>query len=206
MKSRITDPRKLDIGAYIEAGEPLEGSLPATDMPRLAAGLAPDADLVSLAPITWRAQGLAEPQRVGRPHLWLDLQGEATLAWTCQRCLHPVTETVVIDRSIRFVDDEAAAAELDADSDDDVLALSRHFDLIELLEDEFIMAQPLVPRHDVCPTDMAALMHDDTLVGAEALPGDRAAVGEPAEGADEAIPLTASGRPNPFAVLAKLKK
>ena len=44
------------------------------------------------------------------------------------------------------MDDEAAAAELDADSDDDVLAVSRVFDLLALLEDELIMAQPLVPR------------------------------------------------------------
>jgi uncharacterized protein len=205
MKARTISPRNMDIGVFIESGEPLTGSHAPAELERLASGLAQDLDLAELPALTWAAQGRAEAQRVGRPHLWLDLRAEATLAWTCQRCLHPVTEHIEVERSIRFVEDEAAAAELDADSDDDVLALSRHFNLVELVEDELIMAQPIVPRHDVCPTDVTALMRDDTLVGegAEALPA--AADGDAPAAVDE-VPLTASGRPNPFAVLAALKK
>jgi uncharacterized protein len=192
----------MDIGVFIESGEPLSGTVLPADLPRLSAGLAPDIDQASLPAITWQAQGHTEAQRVGRPHLWLDLQADATLAWTCQRCLHPVTEPVSVDLSLRFVDDEAAAASLDADSDEDVLALSRHFDLIELIEDELIMAQPLVPRHEVCPTDVASLMRDDTVVSAEEPQAD----GDAQATDEDPVPLTASGRPNPFAVLAALKK
>ncbi len=195
MKANTFAPRQLDMGAFIESGEPLSGQLAVPDLPRLAAGLSKDIDAAALPHITWSAQGRQIPQRVGAPELWLDLTAEAELAWECQRCLHPVTETVSLDTSIRFVKDEAAAAALDADLDEDVLALSRQFDLMALIEDELIMAQPIVPRHGQCPTDVAALMSAPAEVPAAK-----------GEASAEGAPLTASGRPNPFAALAALKK
>ena len=200
MKAPTFVPRKLDIGAFLESGEALSGDLSVTELPRLAEGLAKDIDLASLPRVTWSAQGRLVPERMSPPQMWLDLEAQAELAWECQRCLQPVTDTVHISRSIRFAKDEAAAAALDADSDEDVLALARQFDLLELVEDELIMAQPIVPRHDVCPTDVVTLMHNDAETP---VPGSTAA---PAEDADGASATTASGRPNPFAVLASLKK
>jgi uncharacterized protein len=200
MKPRTFAPRKLDIGAFIESGEPMTGAVPVAELPRLAEGLAKDVDLATLPAIDWSAQGRLVAQRVGGPQMWLDLTAKGHLAWECQRCLHAVTLPVAVERSIRFVKDEAAAAELDADCDDDVLALSRQFDLMELIEDELIMAQPIVPRHETCPGDIARLMQSDVEV---AVPG------QPAQPAGQASPeeqTTASGRPNPFAVLASLKK
>ena len=57
-----------------------------------------------------------------------------------------------VERRIRFVDGEDAGGALDADSDDDVLALTPALDLHELVEDELLLALPLVPRHEVCPS------------------------------------------------------
>lgn len=200
MKARTFVPRKLDVGAFIESGEPLSGELPVAELSRLVAGLAPGVDAARLPAIRWQAQGRQVAQRMSAPQLWLDLQASAELPLECQRCLHPVTEVVTVERSIRFAKDEETAAQLDADSEDDVLALARSFDLFELIEDELIMAQPLVPRHEVCPTDVEALMHDDAETP---VPG-----GAPStvDSEDESVPTTASGRPNPFAVLAALKK
>jgi uncharacterized protein len=197
MTSRTFAPRKLDIAAFIESGELMEGALPVVELTRVAEGLAKDVDLGSLPPVTWSVQGRQVAQRVGGPQLWLDLSAQGELAWECQRCLHAVAEPIEVHCSIRFVKDEAAAAELDADSEHDVLALSRQFDLMALIEDELIMAQPIVPRHDVCPTDVASLMRDKDLDEAPA---------EGEAGASDAGATTASGRPNPFAVLASLKK
>ena len=45
---------------------------------------------------------------------------------------------------------ESEAEALDTDSEDDVLALGPSFDLIELIEDELLLAWPLVPRHERC--------------------------------------------------------
>ena len=52
---------------------------------------------------------------------------------------------------IFFVDGEDAAAALDAESEDDVLALTPALDLEALIEDELLLALPLVPRHERLP-------------------------------------------------------
>lgn len=200
MKERTFAPRKLDIGAFIESGEPMSGAAPITDLPRLMEGLARDMDASALPPVQWLAQGRLVPQRVGGPQLWLDLSAQGELAWECQRCLNAVMLPISVTRSIRFVKDEAAAAELDAESDDDVLALSRQFDLMALIEDELIMAQPIVPRHDECPTDVYRLMKSDESESSVGPTADAQGSG------GEDASLTPSGRPNPFAVLAALKK
>ncbi|MGE5450957.1 MAG: YceD family protein [Acidobacteriota bacterium] len=190
MKPRSFVPQKLDVGTFIDSGEVLEGLVPVADLHRLAAGLFPQADLTTVPPVQWRAQGRLVKQRVGQPQRWLDIEAKGTFPWECQRCLHAVNLPIDVSRSIRFVEDEAAAANLDADSDDDVLAVSRQFDLLELLEDELIMAQPLVPRHDQCPTDVERHMRS---FDPEASPEGDAASGD-------------NGQPHPFAALAALKK
>lgn len=197
MVSRPVSFRKLDIGAFIDAGSSLAGQAPLVEFPRLAEGLAPEADPAGIEAISWEAVGRQVPQRVGPPELWLDLSCTAHLPFSCQRCLQPVVLPVETDRSIRFVADEQTAAELDAELDDDVLVLSRSFDLLSLIEDELIMATPIVPRHDECPQPPLMSVSDPGVDG-------------PSDAGDEVSPeesaLTASGKPNPFAVLAQLKK
>jgi uncharacterized protein len=98
----------------------------------------------------------------------------------CQRCLTPVLETVQAERSFRFVADEATAAALDDEAEEDILVISRDFDALDLVEDELILSLPLVPMHEVCPQ----------AVPMSAVDPDFAAATE---------------RPNPFGVLADLK-
>ena len=81
----------------------------------------------------------------------------------------------------------------DEDSEEDVLVWDKRFDVLALLEDELIMAQPLVPRHEVCPTDVEALMHDERETP---VPGGQAQSDVP-DGQE---------KPHPFAALAALKK
>jgi uncharacterized protein len=191
MKARQYIPRKMDIGAFIEEQSLLEGQIPVADLTRLAQSMAPEADLAAVPAVAWTAQGRLVPQRVGAPQTWLDLTATADLPWTCQRCLHPVFQPVSVLRSIRFVDDEAMAAQLDADLDDDVLSLSRSFDLLDLIEDELIMEAPLVPMHEQCPVAL------------------KMSVADPGVDAEEPVGAAeggAGGKPNPFAVLAQLKK
>ena len=64
----------------------------------------------------------------------------------------PFRDDLAVDQAIRFVDDEAQAEALDAEIEDDVLALSPALDLRALVEDELLLAWPIVPRHDVCPS------------------------------------------------------
>ncbi|MDQ2927379.1 MAG: YceD family protein, partial [Pseudomonadota bacterium] len=60
-----------------------------------------------------------------------------------------------------FVEGEDAAAALDAESEDDVLALAPAIDLQSLIEDELLLALPLIPRHDVCPEPLVQAVGGD---------------------------------------------
>jgi uncharacterized protein len=188
MKNREFKPRRLDITAFTSDTGQLEGEIALTDLPRLRADLHAQADPEQVQPVRWQAHGEARPRRGGAPEHWLHLQVDAVVPLECQRCLQPVDETLRVDRWFHFVETEALAAELDDDSEDDVLVQSNAFDLQELLEDELLLTQPVVPRHEICPQPLP--LKPDTSIDAE-----------DADGA------ATSARPaHPFAALAALKK
>jgi uncharacterized protein len=180
MKSRAFVPEKLDLAAFAHDDASLDGEWPAVSLPRLADSGAPEAPASGWPALHWHLHGEIHQPKGGAAQTWLHVTADAQVALTCQRCLKPVQEALDVDRWIRFVDTEAEAAALDVDSDDDVLALPRHLDARELIEDELLLALPLVPRHDVCP--------------------------EPLAHVDDAPELEVEERPNPFAALAALKR
>lgn len=181
MKSRAFVPEKLDLAAFARDGANLEGEWPAASLERLADAAAPESPANCWPAVGWQLHGELREPKGGAAQTWLHVTASARVALTCQRCLKPVHDEVEVDRWIRFVEGEAEAAALDADSDDDVLALPRHLDARELIEDELLLALPLVPRHGACP---------------EPLP-----VAELGDGEAEDIQ-----QPNPFAKLAALKR
>ena len=99
----------------------------------------------------------------------------------CQRCLGPVDIAVSVKQSFRFVGSEEAAEAQDEESEEDVLALSQEFNLADLIEDEVLMAMPVVPRHEECPVEVKL------------------------EVADAGFEAASAEKRNPFAVLAKLQ-
>jgi len=88
---------------------------------------------------------------------------------------------IAVDRSFRFVEDEATAADQDDEAEEDLLAMSRSFDLLELVEDELLMDLPVAPRHEACPEPVKMSV------------------------ADVAFEAAGAERENPFAVLGRLK-
>ena len=80
--------------------------------------------------------------------------------------------TLDVRRSIRFVHGADLAQQLDEEGEEDVLDSSAALDLRELIEDELILALPLVPRHDVCPQPLAQADHgaDADDIGSQAHP------------------------------------
>ncbi|MDP4299830.1 YceD family protein [Leptothrix discophora] len=172
-------PRRLDVRAFAESGETLTGAIALQDLERIAAQL--HGDLAG--EVRWEASGQIH-QRTGAPEeVWVDLRIETEVPLECQRCLDTVSIPVEIDRPFLFAADEKSAAELDAESDEDVLVLSRAFDLVALIEDEVLLALPIVPRHETCPKPVPVTFE-----------------------ADVADAEDAEARPNPFAKLAVLKK
>jgi len=179
MKARPVDPHRLDVEAFAKDGGRLEGDWPLSALERLADVAHPDAKPGDADRARWRAEGASRPVKGGAPQTWLHLGAKARLSLVCQRCLGPVDMALDTERSFLFVGDEDTAARLDADAEEDVLAMTRALDLRALVEDELLLALPLVPRHEVCPQPLP--MGD----------GD----GDEEEGA-----------PNPFAALAALKR
>ncbi len=169
---RTQDPRRVDIAAACADALLLSGQWPLDALDRLAEGGAAD------APVAWAARFELRPVPGGPSERWLGLQASARVRRECQRCLQPVNLLLTVDRRLRFADDEATAAALDADSEDDVLVASRQFDLQALVEDELLLTMPLVPMHETCP---------DPLLRPDA--------DEPAE-----------AQAHPFAALAALKR
>lgn len=179
MKSRPLDPRHLDVEAFAKDAGELAGAWPLAALERVAEAAHPDAPPGEGDTVSWRIEGERRTVRGGLPQTWLHLQARTRLSLVCQRCLGPVDCALDAERDILFVAGEEAAAQLDADSEDDVLALTRSLDLRELIEDELLLALPLVPRHEACPQPLPLPADDE--------------VAEPE-------------RANPFAALAALKR
>ncbi len=221
MRSPRHDPLRLDVAAFASDGGLLDGRWPGASLERLADLQVPPQDQ-GPADVAWQVQGERKLRPGSEAELWLTLSARATVWLTCQRCLQPLSVDLALQRRLRFVHGEAQAAALDADSDDDVLALSRWLDLRELVEDEMLLGLPLVPRHDTCPQPLPVSIglagEDDAgpldVAGGEGTvlslhdEADQAVAAEaPGPGDDTDAPDTLpDGRPNPFAVLKVLKK
>jgi len=149
--ARTIEPHRLDVAAFAHAGGELQGEWPLSALPRLlqdALPLSADSPAQSVA---WSARGSHKAVAGGDGELRLHLQARTVLQLVCQRCLQPMTVVLEVHPSVRFVHGEAQAEALDENSDEDVLALTPTLDLRPLVEDELILALPLVPRHPTCP-------------------------------------------------------
>jgi uncharacterized protein len=144
------DPLHFDVADAAAQGVELQGRWPLAELPRLAADHPADAPALA-GDVAWSARASTRQGTGGAPQTWLHLSAQAAVLRSCQRCLQPLALPLAVDRDLRFVAGEDAAAALDADSEDDVLALTPQLDLRELVEDELLLALPLVPRHEVCP-------------------------------------------------------
>lgn len=171
-------PERLNVPAFAAATASIQAADPVSNYPRLVAELAaPAPDAV----VHWEATAEERPGADGKPTAWLHLDAEAAVPLVCQRCLSPVDTLLSVDRWFRFVADEATAEAEDEESEEDLLVISRDFDLHALIEDELLMEIPVTPVHDVCPTPIQLSSSDDDFQAAE------------------------EAKPNPFAVLGALR-
>ena len=163
---------RLDIKAFAQHEAQLQGEQPMGQFQRL---LAEDLRHHAAAeqPVSWDLEGEWR-EETGRPgEAWLHLQADAVVQMQCQRCLQPADMAVQADRSFRFVKDEATAAVLDDESEEDVLVLEALFNAHSLIEDELLMALPMVPMHDECPVQVkleSATQDFDPVAGEKANP------------------------------------
>lgn len=165
--------------AFAQEGVPLIETSLLQNMERLAKesqGLQPD------SVVNWQANAELRPGAGTEEDVWLHLQAKTSVPLTCQRCMGTVAVPLEVDQWYRFVASEDIAMAQDDESEEDLLVMEPQFDLLAVLEDELLMALPLVPMHDECPVAPVLRTGEDALT---------------AEAAE---------KPNPFAVLAQLKK
>jgi uncharacterized protein len=146
------DPRHLDVAAFAAAQARLSGEWPLAALHRLEPATTGPTD----TSVVWATHGERREQPPAAAEIWMHLRASITLELVCQRCLQSMPQALNVLRSFRFVKDEAEAERLDEHSEDDVLALGHPLDLLALVEDELILALPLIPRHEVCPHPLTA--------------------------------------------------
>jgi uncharacterized protein len=160
MKSREFDPRRLDIQAFAKDGARLAGEWPLAELARVAEAAHPEAPVRAQDRVQWHVHGEWRKVRGEEAQTWLHMKASAHISLICQRCLQPVPLEIDAHRSFRFVHGEDQAAALDAESEDDVLALVRSLDLAPLVEDELLLSLPLVPMHSDCPLPLPSTVQE----------------------------------------------
>ena len=177
--SRLPQATKMNMQAFAEAGVPLIETMPLQNMERLAQ------ESVVLQPdlmVNWQAVAELRAGSTGEMDIWLHLRADTCLPLTCQRCMGVVQRPLLVDQWYRFVATEDIAMAEDDASEEDLLVLTPQFDLLAVLEDELLMALPLVAMHDECPELPAFSAGTIDVLG------------------------EIESKPNPFAVLVQLKK
>lgn len=162
------DPRRLADRAIT-----LEGDIALSELSRLCSSLVSNQGIIHAKLVFSRDQ-----QRL--PVIQATLA--ADLSMLCQRCLEPVV-LPVHGEFLYAVLGEGASSESLPQGYDALELGEEDLDLLSLIEDELLLALPLVPAHD--PKDC---QH----------PAGFVATPEPA--------AEAAAKPNPFSVLAQLKR
>lgn len=175
MSSRLPefiDPRRL-----ASQGGRYSGTVELGDLPRLSGALVDTAGV---------AEFNLEFYRDNRKRARIKGQIQADLVLECQRCLGAMVLPVsaVLDLAVIQVPEEAERL---PESCDPVWVEEDTLRLLDLVEDELILAIPQVPRHEPDTCRMASV---NPLQG---------------ETADQEQEDDASDKPNPFAVLAGFK-
>ncbi len=130
-------PPFLDLSLAARHDLSLSGSLAVKSMPRLASALASDQG-------TARVELQAAPDAGGRIVVAGSIH--ALLVMTCQRCLEDVELEVRAEPRLAWVRSDAEIETL-APEYEPLVSADGRVALKELVEDELLLALPLVPRH-----------------------------------------------------------
>lgn len=135
----------IDAFEFSRLKERREGDVSIADMARLSAE-----SVNKTASLHWSLQGGADS--LNHPQLILHVSGAIELM--CQRCMTPLKFAVESESVLILAKTDERADEIDAllaDDTVDVIVGSKTLNIMELIEDEALLAIPLAPKHDVCP-------------------------------------------------------
>jgi uncharacterized protein len=119
-----------------------EGFIGLADFPRLLA------ESASVSPGDGFDCQILGWHRDDRPCMEIKIRGRMAIA--CQRCLDPMALELEIQRTYVFLRTEVEADQFPMDRDDEeAMVASTHFNLLEAIEDEILLALPHAPKHPV---------------------------------------------------------
>ena len=132
----------IDGFEFARSGSRLSGDWPAKDFRRLHEGFhAPEGTL------HYALEGL--PLEQGRPALRVSVTGRLRL--TCQRCLGPLEFELKSEALLVLFAQEAELAGLPVEVEGpERIVAQREMSVLDLVEDEVLLAVPYAPRHEQC--------------------------------------------------------
>ena len=129
----------VDVFALARSGRYEEGSIAVELLKRLTPLLATPTGTVQ-----WRLQGMIDA--LGRPAATLSLRADLTV--NCDKCALPLALPFEITEHYWFVRSEEELQRLPIDTEEEEpLVGSSTFQIVNLVEDELILALPISPRH-----------------------------------------------------------
>ncbi len=162
-------PETVDAWRMVQARRSFQGSIPLASMPRLRGSLESAG-----GDVTYDIE--FGKNELGVANVWV--RAEAGLSLLCQRSLEPFVLPVRVDARLGLIESESEEAGLPAGYEPLLLMDNGQLRLSDVIEDELILALPVVPlKPGVDPVERAW-------------------------GADE---TETSAGPNPFAVLKQMK-
>lgn len=134
----MLQPAAIDGLAFVRNAAVLEGRLGVESLPRLAqSGCSGSVlDFVLTGEINER----------GKPGLKLAVDGSVRLQ--CQRCLGSLDLPLHLEAQLEFASSEAEITA--ADDDIERVVAGREMNVVALVEDEVLLALPMVPKHEQC--------------------------------------------------------
>jgi uncharacterized protein len=129
----------------------VDGQTPLALMARLV-----NAGVADQGAVAWQIEGSVATDELGRQRDFLLARTRFAPLMTCSRCLAPVQVAEIRSETrFRLAASEAQAEREDRESETvEVIAVTPVLDLATVVEDEAILALPMAPVHETCPTDV----------------------------------------------------
>lgn len=146
----------IDSLDFARGGRRMDGVVAVRSLRRLADALADDE-----GELTWSVRGETATDNVGQRQAYLLIEVGGEIRLICQRCLGALPYRLAIESRLLLVPPgkpwpEEDLEDPERDSPDPIEALIEQ-SLLDLVEDEVLLALPIAPRHESCDVPE----HDD---------------------------------------------
>jgi uncharacterized protein len=186
--------RLINTSEFTRSSSQLAGQVNGSELLRAA-----DLLFEGRASLEWQVAGTQKKRVEGGFESYLNLKVSGVSQMVCLRCLNSMEVKTELDRTFRLAKDELQAAKLDQDEEIDAIVGSERFELLDLIEDEFIMALPYSPKHENCALPELPATKIGAKVSSNASRSQQIA-------RENSVNSATVEKPNPFRVLAQLKK